>query len=425
MKNGVRTIILLFGDILVLIAAFFIMLNIAFPGAFGEDVFGIWILVFFLFNLYEAHSIKPDIPHLRKVGIASLVALTGSTIMFYIVPSFGITPKTNLVIFSLVFVVLFIIWRRIFYKIFSVKFKKGVAFVAEPNQDNACISKIVQYIETYPQSGFFVLGIFSSMKEFAGKQNVKQVDTLIVSKQSLWGAEDLAFIFHKIDTVLDLTDAYENILGKIPVDSIDEAWFLHNVESEGKSLYDVIIRFLGMIVAVIILIALSPFMVIAAILIKLQDGGPILYTQMRVGKGDKVFKLYKFRSMIVGADKNGAEWTEKNDPRITAVGKIIRKLHIDEAPQLWNVLRGEMALVGPRPEIPSFENKLRKEIPHYGLRHIITPGFTGWAQIKFRNARGVAESKEKFEYDLYYIKNRDIFMDIGIILRTIQIIFTH
>jgi len=129
--------------------------------------------------------------------------------------------------------------------------------------------------------------------------------------------------------------------------------------------------------------------------------------------------------MFVNADKNGAEWTEKNDQRITKVGKIIRKLHIDEVPQLWNVIKGEMSLVGPRPEIISFEEKLSKEIPHYGLRHIITPGFTGWAQIKFRNARGIEESKEKFEYDLYYIKNRNIFMDCGIILRTIQIIFTH
>ena len=129
--------------------------------------------------------------------------------------------------------------------------------------------------------------------------------------------------------------------------------------------------------------------------------------------------------MIVGADKNGAEWTEKNDHRITGVGKVIRKLHVDEAPQLLNIIKGEMAFVGPRPEIPSFEEKLRKEIKHYRLRHIITPGVTGWAQIKFRNARGVAESKEKFEYDLYYIKNKNIFMDLGIILKTIQVIFTH
>jgi exopolysaccharide biosynthesis polyprenyl glycosylphosphotransferase len=419
-----------------LVVAFFLMLVIRFPNRISHDVisdhffpfllvFGIWLLVFFLFNLYETESVKPTIPHLRIIGIASMVALATSTILFYLVPSFGITPKTNLVIFSAIFVLFFLIWRRIFYNIFSVYFRKEIAFVVEQNKDSNCIRKIINYIKICPQSGFYVLGTYSSLEEFMTRQDQKQVDTLIISKNSLKETKDLILIYSVAKNILDLTYAYENILGKIPVDSIDETWFLHNIQNTTTIFHKIISHLMNVVVAFIILLATFPFLLIVALFIKLNDRGPVFYTQLRVGKNGKIFKLYKFRSMFVNADKNGAEWTEKNDQRITKVGKIIRKLHIDEVPQLWNVIKGEMSLVGPRPEIISFEEKLSKEIPHYGLRHIITPGFTGWAQIKFRNARGIEESKEKFEYDLYYIKNRNIFMDFGIILRTIQIIFTH
>jgi lipopolysaccharide/colanic/teichoic acid biosynthesis glycosyltransferase len=129
--------------------------------------------------------------------------------------------------------------------------------------------------------------------------------------------------------------------------------------------------------------------------------------------------------MIVKAEEKGAIWCEKKDNRITPVGKVIRKLHFDEIPQMLNVLKGDLFFVGPRPERPEFVSMLQNTIPHYAFRHIIHPGFTGWAQIKYRYANTVESSKEKFEYDLYYIKNRNIFLDFGIILKTIQIIFTH
>jgi len=436
MKKGARPVLLLLGDILMLIAAFFIMLELAFPGTVSREIisshlppfviiFGIWLFVFFLFNLYETQSAKPTIPHLRKIGIASIVALTASTILFYVVPAFGITPKTNLVVFSAIFILLFLAWRRFFYSIFSIYFRKNVVFVINSNKDSACVEEVMNYIETYPQSGFSILGTYSSLTEFLKEKNATQVDTLIVSRNALKETEDMGLIYNTIENILDLTYAYENMLGKIPIDSIDETWFLHNIRGTSKNFYNIIALLVNIVVALIVLIVTSPFLLIVALLIKLEDKGPIFYSQYRVGKENKTFKLYKFRSMTMDADKSGAEWTEKNDPRITKVGKVIRRLHIDEVPQLWNILRREMALVGPRPEIPSFEEKLRKEIPHYGLRHIIAPGFTGWAQIKFRNARGIVESKEKFEYDLYYIKNRNVFMDLGILFRTVIIIFTH
>jgi lipopolysaccharide/colanic/teichoic acid biosynthesis glycosyltransferase len=174
----------------------------------------------------------------------------------------------------------------------------------------------------------------------------------------------------------------------------------------------------------------SPLLAIIILAIKIEDHGPIFIRQERYGKHGKKFKLYKFRSMIVlGADGQAetgtAVWATVNDPRVTRVGKITRKLHLDELGQMINLIKGDLTLVGPRPERSEFVAELEKQIPYYFIRHTIQPGFTGWAQIKFRYARTVMDSQEKFEYDLYYLKNRNFFLDIGIILKTVQIIFTH
>jgi len=359
------------------------------------------------------------------IGIASLVAFTTSIIMFYVVQSFGIAPKTNLIIFSVVFIVLFLMWRRVFYNFFSIYFKKGVAFLTQQNKDDQSVDEIIKYIEAYPQSGFEVLGRYSSIGALRDAYGTKKIDTLIVSKNSLKEARDLVLIYSTVENILDLTHAYENILSKIPVDSIDETWFLYNVQKKNTVFYSSIKSFVSGVVALIILFVTFPFLLVVALCIKLYDNGPILYTQARVREGGKTFKLYKFRSMITDSEKNGAVWAIKNDHRITPVGKIIRKLHLDEIPQMINILKGDISLVGPRPERPEFVVELENTIPHYSLRHIIKPGFTGWAQIKYRYANTAEDSKEKFQYDLYYIKNRNIFLDFGIILRTVQIIFTH
>ena len=436
MKNLVRTFFLLFGDIVMMVIAFFIMLEIAFPGKISKVdieshstpftvVFLIWIFIFFLFNLYEAESVKPTIPHLKRIGVATIVAIVASVVLFYIIPDFGITPKTNLLIFSATFILLFIIWRRIFYRVFSVNFKKNVGFILKTSEDEAYGKELIDYIKTYPQSGFFVFGAYSSLKEFLERKDGEQIDILIISKNILEETGDLELIYNKVGHVLNLAQAYEDILGKIPVDSIDETWFLHNIQSINTTSYNIITYFINIAVSLIVLIVTFPFLLIVALLIKIHDGGSIFYTQLRVGKKNKTFKLYKFRSMIMDSEPNGAVWSDKSDNRITPIGKIIRKLHIDEIPQMINVFKGDLSLVGPRPERPEFVTQFNNTIPHYKLRHIICPGFTGWAQIKYKYANTKEDSKEKFQYDLFYIKNRNIFMDFGIILRTIQIIFTH
>ena len=165
-----------------------------------------------------------------------------------------------------------------------------------------------------------------------------------------------------------------------------------------------------------------PIIGLTALAIRIDSPGPVLYKQRRVGKGQQEFMIYKFRSMCHDAERDGARWAIEKDPRVTRIGRILRLTHVDEIPQIWNILNGDMSLVGPRPERPEFVEMLEKEIPYYFVRHSVKPGMTGWAQINYRYGASVEDSKNKLECDLYYIKNMSLFLDFKILLRTIGVV---
>ena len=169
-------------------------------------------------------------------------------------------------------------------------------------------------------------------------------------------------------------------------------------------------------------VLLLPLMVIVGIVIKLDSPGPIFYSQLRTGLYGKPFRVYKFRSMSQDAEKKGAQWAIQRDPRITRVGYWLRVLRIDELPQIWNVLSGEMSLIGPRPERPEFDVKLKEAIPYYEMRYLVKPGITGWAQVLYPYGASLEDAYEKLAYDLYYIKNYSLWLDIVIVLKTIRVV---
>jgi len=220
---------------------------------------------------------------------------------------------------------------------------------------------------------------------------------------------------------MDLSRAYEIICDKIPISFVAQTWFLENLKEGEKGFHDKAKRIIDILLAFLLLLLTFPFWPFIILAIKLEDKGPIFYYQERTGKDRKPFLLIKFRSMIKDAEKEKAVWAEKEDSRITRVGKFLRQSHLDEIPQMLNVLKGDISLVGPRPERPEFVQQLEKEIPHYHIRHLIKPGFTGWAQIKFRYGRSIMDSFEKFQYDLYYLKNRSLILDLRILLKTFQL----
>jgi len=216
----------------------------------------------------------------------------------------------------------------------------------------------------------------------------------------------------------------ERLTQRVPVDEIRDAWLLreYGFSLNSQRMMRRIKRVIDWGTSLGLLIVTSPLLLVTAIVVRLESPGPVIYHQKRVGLMGREFTLYKFRSMGTDAEKDGAQWAQKNDPRVTRIGKIIRKLRIDELPQLVNVLKGDMSLIGPRPERMEFVKGLEKKIPYYYLRHTVKPGVTGWAQVSYPYGASEEDSRIKLEYDLYYIKNMSLMFELMIFLKTIGVI---
>lgn len=224
--------------------------------------------------------------------------------------------------------------------------------------------------------------------------------------------------------ILGLIEFYEQSWKKVPVYFLSHNWFIYSKGFQllGGRNNQFIKRLIDIFLSTILLILTWPIMLITSLAIKLTSKGDVLYSQIRTGKDNVNFKIYKFRSMAQDAEKDGAQWAAKSDPRITTVGKIIRLTRIDELPQLINVFRGEMSFIGPRPERPEFNKDLEKVIPFYSMRHTVPPGLTGLAQVLYPYGASVEDSKEKLQFDLFYIKNYSLLLDFFILLKTIRVV---
>lgn len=218
---------------------------------------------------------------------------------------------------------------------------------------------------------------------------------------------------------------YERYWSRIPVMQLSKTWFLQ--ASGFERIHDRVgLRFqrvLDVLVSAVGMVLLSPLLVLLALLVRLTSPGVAIYKQQRIGLNGRVFTLYKFRSMVVDAERDGPVWSQQDDPRITSFGTFLRATRLDELPQLLNIFKGQMSLIGPRPERPEFVAELRIRIPHYDLRHLVAPGLTGWAQVMYSYTSSIDEAARKLEYDLYYIKNHSIQLDFAILIKTVIMVF--
>ncbi len=224
--------------------------------------------------------------------------------------------------------------------------------------------------------------------------------------------------------VYRLPDAYETFWYKLPSSLLEDKWLAF---SEGFNLIPgdfsmKLKRVVDIILILFLLVLVAPLLLLVALLIRLDSPGPVFYSQLRSGFYGKPFRVYKFRSMYQDAEKRGAQWASQRDPRITRVGYWLRLLRIDELPQIWNVLRGEMSLIGPRPERPEFDVKLKEAIPYYEVRYLVKPGITGWAQVMYPYGASIEDAYEKLSYDLYYIKNYSLWLDLAIAFKTVRVV---
>jgi len=430
---NIRRSLLIVSDILLLYLSLVVTVYFRLGGKFGwinlyehllpfSILYFFWLIIFYIFGLYDLNIIKIRETFYARFFGAILAALVIGLSFFYLFRITEVTPKTNLVLNILIFAVLLFLWRKIFLALFSSRFLTRVAIVGEQNQ----AQKLAEEINSRPYLGYKVMSLDMS-RDLPDQINENKIEVILVPPDLVFDSELIKNLYRCLPTgikFLNWTRAYEIIAEKIPVSLVNHVWFLENLGEGEKIFYDKLKRTLDIILAAIVIAATLPFWILIAIFIKLEDRGPIIYTQERVGKDGKPFPLLKFRSMEPEAEKKtGPLWAEEKDRRATKVGAFLRRIHLDELPQMINVLRGEISLVGPRPERPEFIRQLGKEISHYQLRHIIKPGFTGWAQIKFRYGRSVMDSQEKFQYDLYYLKNRSLLLDLGILLKTFQLFF--
>lgn len=388
-------------------------------------VFIFWFLFFYIFDLYNFKKISFLSEYSKNYLTALFVSLLFTILLFYSLPLFQIAPKTLLLIFILIFVPLNLEARSYFLRKIIERVEKNIALIGETRD----IDEIENYLLSHQSLGFKKVLRFRRLSEvYEGEK--ENIDYFVVANDILRDEDFSKSLLDKVlkgKVVLSSLVFIENFLNKINLEDLNEEWFLNNVFNKDEA-YEFFKRIIDVLIASLALIISLPLWPIIILGIKLSSPGPIFFKDLRVGKNEKTFILYKFRTMHNSEYKNPKKekffGVKEDDPRIFFWGKILRKLHLDELPQAFNVLKGDISLVGPRPDSKPYYEFLKSKIPLYSLRTLIKPGITGWAQINEKTGDSIEEAKERLEYDFYYLKNRNLILDLIIILRTLKIVLT-
>ncbi len=374
---------------------------------------------------------------LVRIGISFILAMLVMSMIFYILPSMflgrGVLGLAFL--FSLVGIGL---TRGLFLSALSQDaFKRQVLVLGTGKR----ASSLAQLRRRVDHRGFKIVGFVHIRGEHdvVDKERIVESDTSLLATAMRLEVDEIVvamddrrrgFPVHELldckmsgIEVVDLLTFFERETGKIRLDCLHPSWMIFSDGFGQSTVQDYIKRVFDVTASTLLLLMTSPIMFFTALWIKLEDGGPVFFRQVRVGQGGRDFSVIKFRSMRVDAEVDGkAQWAQKNDSRVTRIGNFIRKVRIDELPQVFNVLKGEMSFVGPRPERPQFVEQLAKNIEYYTERHRVKPGITGWAQIRYPYGASEKDALEKLQYDLYYAKNHNLFLDLTIMLHTAEVI---
>ena len=400
----------------------------------GPTIFTITftLIFFYIFNLYDTSRFKALGETVLRVfaGIIFANLFTGS--LFYLLGHWNF-PK--LIFFlQIVFSVVFLTLIRWVFSFFSdIKPREKVIIIGAGRAGNAIAAILQDQVAGFVDDDSakwknepgkpFVTGPIDKLLDIARQAEVKKLILAITHDRTEKLIKTLLQARLQGFDIEEMASVYEKKTKRIPVHHIQDRWLLleHGFSIYSKDMIKKVKRFCDVCFSALVLICFFPFFIIISILIKKDSPGPIIFKQKRVGLNDKEFVLYKFRTMYQDAEKHGAVWAQEDDPRVTKVGKWLRKLRLDEIPQFWNVLKGDMSIIGPRPERREFVEKLEKIIPYYYLRHTVKPGITGWAQINYPYGATVEDAVQKLEYELYYIKNMSPLLDTKIFLRTIGV----
>lgn len=398
----------------------------------------LWIMGSYVTGLYDLTALKNGIKFFRLFLEGMIANLAIALAYFYLIPIFNIEPRTNLFLYFAIVLLLGYAWRLTYNRFLTHQlFKNKVLFVG-PGTDAMRIHNLLQkhghgfelaaVVETVPGTRFAEdkISWHLSTNSIRDILNRQRVHTILLGHKpdEVPGLRDALYqTLFTSTTLLDQAAFEEAMTGRMPLEYVSQTWFLEHLRENDKTWYESFKRLTDIILAIPIGLITLAFYPLIALAVKLSTPGPALYSQIRIGKMGRPFRIWKFRSMIQNAEADGRpQFASPDDNRITPIGKILRAARLDELPQIWNVLRGDMSLIGPRPERPEFVEELTRQMSFYALRHLARPGLTGWAQVKFPYAGTFEDNLAKLQYDLYYIKHRSFLIDTAILLKTIGII---
>ncbi|MBD3251229.1 exopolysaccharide biosynthesis polyprenyl glycosylphosphotransferase [Candidatus Uhrbacteria bacterium] len=395
----------------------------------------LWIVSLFVTGLYDISKARNTLNYFRTFVEGMAVNLLIAVAFFYLLPFFSIEPRTNLIYFFVISLLLIYLWRLAFNRFIAKHLFKSRLLYVGPADDAVVLRNLIAestlgfelatILHTtpravYEQDGINWMNTIDDLPRLIEQERISAVvlghgiEGYPVLREALYRS------LYTSVALIDRQELEETLTGRIPLANVNKSWFLRHLRESEKMWFESTKRGMDILTAIPFALLSAALLPVVAAVIKLSSPGPVFFTQDRVGKHGKTFRMIKFRTMRQDAEKDGAQFATQGDPRITKIGKFLRASRIDELPQIWNVLMGDMTFVGPRPERPEFVNQLTEQMPYYALRHLTRPGLTGWAQVRFRYASSLEENLVKLQYDLFYVKHRSLVLDAAILLKTIN-----
>ena len=411
------------------------------PGAIGKVLFitGLCQLSFYYHDLYDLTVVNSRrellVRLLQASGAASLLLAALYVIFPRLIIGQGVLASS-----VLFFVVAIVVWRLLFLQVGRARGLQEHVLIVGTSANARTVAREVldQHDYAYRIVGFIdddpammgrsivnprVIGTTADIVRLVREQRVNRIIVGLADRRGKLPIAELLEAKLQGVRIEEPETTYERLTGKIMLDELKPSWLIFSDGFRARKLTRAVKRGVDVVLAVVGMVLAAPLMALTAIAVRLDTPGPVVYAQERIGEHGRKFMVYKFRSMRTDAERGGTPiWARDKDDRITRVGRIIRLTRLDEIPQLWNVLRGDMSFVGPRPERPFFVEQLAEAIPFYRQRHAVKPGITGWAQVRYRYGASIEDAREKLRYDLYYIKHMSIIFDLTIVFDTVKVI---
>lgn len=397
----------------------------------------LFYLVMLAVGLYQGGVYRSVRQSALRLGVAFIIALIAAAVVFYFYPDVQLWRSVLLPATLLSYVAILAIrlvfsrlggWHRMRRRVLVLGAGERARKLLELSAQRNAAFKIVQFIRmSEDETALAQAASRDEVPAITELVDVMRIDDVVVAVDERRGALPVASLLETKmmgTQISDLSTFLERQTGRVDLESVSPSWFIFSDGFRASQFLSIFIkRIFDFVVSSLLLLTTAPFLIITAIAIKLTSSGPVFYRQERVGQFGRPYNVLKFRSMKIDAEKDGTpKWAAAADSRVTTVGRIIRASRIDEIPQIVNVFRGDMSFVGPRPERPFFVDQLTREIPFYAERHVVKPGITGWAQINYPYGASIEDARHKLEYDLYYVKNYSIFLDLLTLIQTVRVV---